>query len=89
MVATFQDKVTKSPAATEDGRKDMASRMANGQKAMVSDLQNKCEKDHEADRSVIASQALTSDTKFQRSDNWPPPWSNKASALTRSRGYLR
>jgi hypothetical protein len=61
MVANFQDKVAKSLAAADDGRKALTSSMANGLEAMVSALQNKYE-DRPADSSVIASQAQTQDT---------------------------
>jgi hypothetical protein len=62
MVTCFQDKVTKSLAAADVGRKAMASSMTNGQEAMVSALQNENEKDRAVDSSVIASQARTRDT---------------------------
>jgi hypothetical protein len=62
MVENFQDKVAKSLAAADDGRKALASNMKNGQEAMVSALQSEYEKDRAADSSVIASQAQTRDT---------------------------
>jgi hypothetical protein len=61
MVANFQDKVAKSLAAADDGRKALTSSMANGLEAMVSELQNKYE-DRPGDSSVIAIQAQTQDT---------------------------